>query len=304
MRGGKRLHRKLPEGASESDAKDVDAALRSALKKAPKQPAIPGDPPMTAVLGLYLDHAKSLRSEDTAVHHANRCGPWAEKFRASEAREMAAKMVADMREHYAPATINRSLYALRKALTLAWERGLTHENYGLRIKSIPAQNMRDMTLTLAQVKELADLSSEQVRAAIWIAIFTGLRRGEILKLRQEDIGEKFLTIRAGNTKTLKSRTVPIVGPLREWLKYVPLKLNAEGLKSGFRAARVRAMMPWVNFHDLRRSCATIMIEAGEDLYAVSRMLGHSSVAVTQARYAKMADEQVQSAMERVFGGGK
>lgn len=303
MRGGKRLHRQLPKGATKGDAKALDAALRESLgRKA--APSIPQDPPMTAILGLYLEHARSLRSPDTAIHHANRLGPWAERFRASQARECAAKVIADMRESYAPATINRSLAALKKGLTLAWERGLTHENYGLRIKSLPARNLRDMALTMEQVKELADHASEQVRAAIWIAIFTGCRRGEILSLSQDDIGEKDIRLRAGNTKTFKARSVPIIGPVRRWLKYVPLQINAEGLKTGFRRAREAAEMPWVTFHDLRRSCATLMIEAGEDLYAVSRMLGHSSVAVTQSRYAKMADDQVRDAMARTFGGRK
>jgi integrase len=54
----------------------------------------------------------------------------------------------------------------------------------------------------------------QVRAAIWIALYTGMRRGEILALRREDIGEDAITVRAGNTKTLRTRTVPIVAPLR------------------------------------------------------------------------------------------
>jgi integrase len=303
MRGGKRLHRKLPEGATKSDAKDLDAALRESLGR-PHAPSIPQDPPMTAVLGLYLEHAKSLRSPDTAIHHANRLGPWAERYRASQARECAAKVVADMRDHYAAATINRSLGALKKALTLAWERGLTHENYGLRVKRLPERNLRDMTLTMKQVKHLAECASEQVAAAIWIGIFTGCRRGEIIAMRKEDIQADQITLRAGSTKTLKSRSVPIVPPLRRYLKFIPLQINAEGLKTGFRRAREAAEMPWITFHDLRRSCATLMIEAGVDLYAVSRMLGHSSVTVTQSRYAKMADDQVRDGMLKTFGSRK
>lgn len=303
MRGGKRLHRKLPEGASKSDAKDLEAALREAVgKKA--APSIPHDPPMTAVLGLYIEHAKSLRSPDTAIHHANRLGPWAEQFRASQARACASKVVADMREAYAPATINRSLAAMKKGLSLAWERGLTHENYGLHVKAIPARNLRDLTLTMEQVETLTQHASEQVAAAIWIAIYTACRRGEILQMRKEDISGDYLKIHAGNTKTLKARTIPIVPPLRKWLKFIPLNINAEGLKTGFRRARVGAEMPWVTFHDLRRSCATLMIEKGVDLYAVSRLLGHSSVAVTQSRYAKMADEQVMGGLVKTFGSRK
>lgn len=299
MVGGKRIHRILPKGAPAGDAKELEAALRNAIGR--KSPNIPGDPPMTAIMGLYLEHAQTLRSPDTAIHHANRLGPWAERYRASQARECASQVLRDMRGHYAPATINRSLSALKAALTLAWERGLTHENFGLHVKRTPEHNLRDMTLTMEQVEALADNASEQVAAAIWIAIYTGCRRGEILAMRKDDIVGDTITIRAGNTKTLKTRTIPIVPPLRKHLKAIPLEMNFEGLKTGFRRARAGAMMPWVTFHDLRRSCATLMIQAGVDILVVSRLLGHSSIAVTQARYAHLQVERIDAGLRQTFG---
>lgn len=301
MVGGKRVHRILPEGAAKGDAKQLEADLRAAIGHK-RQPAIPDDPPMTAILGLYQEYAQAtLRSKDTAVHHSNRLGHWAAQYRASHAREMAAHVIRDMQPVYAAGTINRSLGTLKKALSLAWERGLTLENYGLRVKRLPEHNLRDMTLSMKQVKHLADCASQQTAAAIWIAIFTGLRRGEILALTKDDIGPHSLTIRAGNTKTLKTRTVPIAAPLRPYLKAVPLGINFEGLKTGFRRAREAAEMPWVTFHDLRRSCATLMIEAGVDLLTVSKLLGHSSVAVTQQRYAHLQVDAIRAGLERTFG---
>src|SRR5574337_1033213 len=300
MCGGRRVHRILAPGASAGDAKRVEAELRAALALR-RQVAIPGDPPMTAVLALYEQHARHLRSADTSMHHARRLGPWAERYRASQAREFAAHVVHDMTGHYAPATINRSLATVKKGLTLAWEQGLTPDNWGLRIKALPARNMRDVVLSIDQIKALADAASDAVRAAIWIALYTGCRRGEILALRPGDIGRSELTIRAGNTKTLRTRTIPIVAPLRPWLRQVPIGINYEGLKSGFRRAREAAGLPWATFHDLRRSCGTMMIQAGVDLYVVSRVLGHSSVTVTQQRYAHLQIERVRDEMRKTFG---
>lgn len=303
MHGGKRIHRKLPQGASASDAKQLEAELRAAIVRQ-RKPNIPGDPELTAIMGTYLEYSKGLRSPETAAYHAARLGPWVEKYRASQAQECAAQVVKDMQGHYAPATINRSLGTLKKALSLAWERNLIPENYGLRIKRLPENNQRDVTMTMEQVEKLASHASEQVRAAIFIAIYTGCRRGEILKLQPADIGPLSILIRAGNTKTLKTRAVPIAGPLRKWLGYIPLGLNFEGLKTGFRRAREAAGMPEVTFHDLRRSCGTLMIQAGVDLYVVSKVLGHSSVAVTQSRYAYLQTEQMQAGLDRAFGSAE
>lgn len=300
MLGGKRVHRILPKGATAGDAKQLEAELRAAVGRQ-RAPVIPGDPSLTAIMGIYLEHAQSLRSPDTAAFHAARLGPWVEKYRASEAQKCAAHIVKDMRSAYAVGTINRSLGALKKALSIAWERGITPENYGLRIKRLPENNARDTTLTHAQVEKLASHASDQVRAAIWLALFTGCRRGELLKLRPEDISADTILIRAGNTKTLKTRTVPIVGPARRWLELVPLKINAEGLKTGFRRAREAADMEHVTFHDLRRSCGTLMIEAGVDLYVVSSILGHSTVTVTQRHYAHMQTKRMAEGLAAAFG---
>jgi integrase len=299
MVAGERVHRILPPDASARDAKQLEAEIRSSLGQ--KRPTIPGDPYLTTVMGWYLDHAKTLRSPETARYHALRCGPWVEGFRASQARQVAAKLVGDMRGHYAPATINRTLGALSKALRLAWEREATPHDYSGYVKRIADTARRDVVLQLADVKKLAEAASAPVRAAIWIALYTGCRRGEICAIRAEDIGADTITLRAGSTKTLKTRVIPITSALRPWLPHLPLAITAEGLKTGFRRARESAGMKHVTFHDLRRSCATLMIGAGVDLYVVSKLLGHSSVAVTQSRYAHLQVAAVAAGLETTFG---
>lgn len=313
MVGGKRIHRVCPEGASASDAKLIQAELRAALVKDRRHVNIPGDPPMTAILAIYERHAATLRSATTSVHHARRLGPWAEKYRASQAREFAAHVIKDMGAivtnpktgksgpAYAKATINRSLATAKKGLALAWEENLTPENYGLRIKSLKVNNIRDTHLSIKQVEKLTSHASPAVAVCIWLSLYTGCRRGEILSLKPENISRNEITLRSTNTKSEKTRTIPIVGPARKWLKHVPIGINFEGLKSGFRRAREAAGMPDVTFHDLRRSCGTIMIQAGVDLYVVSRILGHSTVAVTQARYAHMQVDTMRAGMKKAFG---
>lgn len=205
-----------------------------------------------------------------------------------------------MRGQYADATINRTLGALSKALRLAWDRGETAEDYSGRVKRLPERNVRDVVLTLEQVQAVADKASEHVRAAIWIGLYTACRRGELCSIRKEDIGESTITLRAGNTKTLRTRVIPITTPLRPWMPYLPLQVSAEGIKSGFRRARVLAGLPHVTFHDLRRSCATLMLAAGVDMPVISKLLGHSSIGVTFARYAHLQTTAVGDALERTF----
>lgn len=293
MRDGRRIHRRLPQGASASDAKLIEAELVRAAGQ--RTVRIPGDPPMPDVMALYLAHADTLRSPETAKHHALRAGQWLIGKRASEAPIAARKMIADMRGHYQPATINRSLGAIKKALTLAYEAGDIPLDYGDKIKRLPENNARHEYLSIAQVKQLADHASEQVRAAIWLALLTGCRRGELLKLTRADIGKTALRIQAGNTKTLKERAVPIVPSMRPWLKYLPLSINAEGLKTGFRRARESAGMTHIHFHDLRHSTASLLINMGTPLEVVRDVLGHATVKTTE-RYAHLLIDKQTAAL--------
>lgn len=300
MVGGKRIHRICPEGSSASDAKQLEADLRSSLK-GEKAVNIPGDPPLAAIMGMYLQHTKTLDSPATAKFHANRVGPWVVGKRASEAEAVARKMVKDMlgaEKPYAPATINRSLGALTKGLTLAFEDKIIPVNYGAAIKRLPEENHREVFLSVDEVRQIADHCSEQVKAAVWTALLTGARRGEVCKIREQDIGHDTIAIPASHTKTKKPRTVPIVPALRPHLKNLPLTINYEGVKSGFRRAREKAGMAHVHFHDLRHSCASILIGLGVDLFTVSKILGHASVTSTQ-RYAHLEVSRQRSALEKL-----
>jgi integrase len=295
MANGRRIHRRMPEGTSKGSAKLIEADLLRAAGT--RQVNIPGDPTLKSVMDLYLDYGKTLRSPSTAKYHAIRGGKWYEGKHASDAEHVAAKMIKDMTGKYAPATINKTLGTLKKALTIAYMSGMTAFDFGDKIKRLPENNQRHTYLSVDEVKKLADCCSEQVRAAVWIALLTGCRRGEICKLQQSDIKENRIRILQGNTKSLKERLCPIVPALRPWLQYIPLKINFEGVKSGFRRGREKAGID-VNFHDLRHSCASLLINMGVPLEVIRDILGHSTVKTTE-RYAHLQIDRQEEAMNRL-----
>lgn len=309
---GKRIHRKLPEGATTSDAKRIEAEIRAAIARTPKRQEvmIPGDPPMTAIITMFVEHSASLRSADTAKHHAKRLMPWAEKYKASQVQEFADHVIRDMSKlikdkktgklapAYAPATVNRSLACVKKGMSIAWRQRLIPENYGLRIEPVSVNNKREVFLTVEQVRKIASHCSVGAQAAIWGALLTGARRGELFKLERSHIGAHEISFPASNTKTLRMRVIPIVPALRPWLKHFPLEMTVDGVKSSWRRARIKAGMPHVNFHDLRHSCASIMLGLGVDLYTISKILGHANIQTTQ-RYAHLQVDAQRVALDKL-----
>jgi integrase len=305
---GKRIHRTLKAGATQGDAKRVEAQLRLAVGKDAKQVSIPGDPPMAKIVELYTQHYGL--SHDGEDYAALRMVPWAKKYRASEAREFAAHVVKDMckkikdektgelRPAYAAATINRSLATIKKGLSLAWDQNLIPENYGLRIKPLAVNNKREVFLSVEQVRSIAQHCTPQIQAIIWAALLTGARRGELLKLEAVYISDDTITLTSQTTKTKRTRVVPIVPALRPWLQYFPVSVNFEGVKSAWRRAREKASLEHVNFHDLRHSCASILLAHGVDLYTIGRILGHAHTNTTQ-RYAHLQVAEQRAALDKL-----
>jgi integrase len=176
---------------------------------------------------------------------------------------------------------------------LAYKRwGWLKEPLGDKIQLLPENPPRETYLTKAQIEALAKAQDNvQVKAAIYIAAYTGLRSGEILALRTADVVGGVIHVRT--SKSGRPRMVPVVSTVRPWLKMLPIGLHASTLSHAVSRA-----MPGVRFHDLRHSCASLLLAAGVDLYTISKILGHSTIQVTQ-RYAHLETKALKKAMRKI-----
>lgn len=73
-------------------------------------------------------------------------------------------------------------------------------------------------------------------------------------------------------------------------------IHPSNLLKHFHKALSRAELPKIRVHDLRHTCATLMLDTGIPLVTVSKVLGHSSVAVTAKIYAHALDKSKASAI--------
>lgn len=151
--------------------------------------------------------------------------------------------------------------------------------------------------------------------AVLLALSTGCRRGEMFQLTWErvDLGRGHVTLAAGTTKSRKARGVPLVGPvlhaLREYGQVRRLDSDrvfpatrggagAVDLRRAFQRALDQAKITDFHWHDLRHTAASYMIMNGAALSTVAKLLGHSTVEMTQ-RYSHLADEFLRAEVERM-----
>jgi site-specific recombinase XerD len=257
--------------------------------------------------------------------------PWADlRFSHTTAiRAALARAVSEGR--YAPATANKHLAALRGTLKAAWRLGLMETDDYLRAvdlrpisgSRLPAgRNVEQSEFAALLDHCRADDSPAGVRdaAVIGLAYLSGTRRAELVALHLADIELGPAAIRVVG-KGGKQRLVPLsptVEPLLEaWMALRgdspgPLfcridrtgnlrlghTLTGEAIRQLLSRRTLAAGLATISPHDLRRTYAGDLLDAGADLPAVQQLMGHASPSTT-SRYDRRGDKARRSAAERL-----
>lgn len=149
------------------------------------------------------------------------------------------------------------------------------------------------------------------REAMILAIDTGLRREELFGLAWKQIDLVRGLIDTGTkTKSGKSRKLPVSERVRTILGTLPTRIDcpyvllnpATGdryrqLNQGLKAAARRAGITDLQWHDLRRTAGCRWLQRdGKSMEEVSLLLGHSSIEVTEQRYAFLDNEALAQSL--------
>lgn len=213
------------------------------------------------------------------------------------------------------ATVNRELTVLKRMLSIAFREGwiLRHPFSGSDVIISPSDETKRTRVISrdeeALLLDACDERREKLKAIIICALETGMRRGEIFTLRWRDVDleNRRIHIQALNTKTLKSRSVPITPLLFETLTALPHRGESsrvfgitDTIKRSWATAKRIAGITDLKFHDLRHTYATRLVQAGIPIAEVSRILGHTNLATT-FRYSNIDDttfERIVDALQR------
>jgi integrase len=213
----------------------------------------------------------------------------------------------------APRQAQIALGTLKQILRAARKRGQQVDEEILGLRAPPVQEREPVFLAWAEVEELAAWCAEG--RMILFAALTGLRQGELFGLRDTrvrlDEGSVFVDAgaysgRLAPTKTRKGRRrIYLSGLAGEVLaEQLRLRVTSElGLvfpsPSGviwradnfrnrvFYPARRRARFERLTFHDLRHTCASLMIAAGANPLEVAEQLGHIDAQLVFKRYGHL-----------------
>jgi integrase len=231
---------------------------------------------------------------------------------------LVRKYMTDRREKdgMSPATVNRELSFLKSVLYKAEDDNLIVSNpiRGRKVRKLKECNSRekkilDMKLGDEDQGRLIECASEELRPILALALLTGMRQGEILKMKWADINFTLGEVRVPeeNAKSKKERYVPIGPELTAELDLLPRKgeyvfFNPEtkthimNIKRPFKAALEKAKIKGLRFHDLRHLAASRLVKV-TDVVTASKILGHSSLDMT-LRYVHSTRRDFHLAVEK------
>ncbi len=206
----------------------------------------------------------------------------------------------------APATVNRYLAVLKSALRLADRRGYRHRDPMAGVKLFKEQNQRDRLCAEGEYKEIIEHAGPQLRLAIVLGYWTGMRLGEIAGLgwRQIDIANRVLRLSRGETKEGYGKEVPLAGAVVEALEALPRSIDgtlfstkASSLSKEFSVLTRKLKIDDLRFHDLRHSAVTWLRRAGVDIMTIKAITGHK-VLTTLERYNKITANDLRAAIDK------
>jgi integrase len=132
---------------------------------------------------------------------------------------------------------------------------------------------------------------------VFIALYTGMRLGEIQTLSADDVHDGAVYVKSIHTKSGKGRTIPLPNHVRQFFETATFAYNHD-IKKSFAAALKRAEVTDFHFHDLRHTYASWLVQEGVDLYTVKDLLGHSTIELTQ-RYAHLAPDNKMNTVDKL-----
>ena len=264
------------------------------------------------MLNLFLEYAKlNKKSYKGDKSCAKSILSFFGNINISEITPLDIKKYKQSRkEKVKPATINRDLEFLRSVFNKGIEWGKALDNPVSKFKKLKEPAYRFRYLSLDEINRLINAAAHHLKPILITALHTGMRRGEILKLKWENIYFNNRLIEVVEAKNNEKRYIPINLTLLDTLINIPRRIDSDyvfctkkgkpyvDIKNSFRSALKRASIDNFRFHDLRHTFASHLIISGADLMTAKELLGHKSIKMTM-RYSHLSPDYKRQAIEKM-----
>lgn len=239
----------------------------------------------------------------------------------------------ELSTRFAPATVNGVIVCLASAFSYFVDRQWVETNPCRGVAQVKGPDrLYEWIQTREEITKLILACPATIRDMVILSLGTGMRLDEVLHLQwvDVDIERRLISVhrgRTGTTKSGKARRIPILDALLPFVRELALKRGGNvlvfpappprsmaaraartkqqawsrpGVRKPFKAAATKAGLPKaLRWHDMRHTFASHWVLDGGDIFRLSKILGHSSVVITQKTYAHLVPEMWTQDYHRV-----
>jgi len=282
------------------------------------------DTPVDQFLSRYVEYFETNKSSHTCEVDIGRINSF-QKFLEEKGIKKLKEISLALMEQYKvfllksckPKTVNNYIILAKAMLNKAVEWRCLKENPIKTLKELKNPGMREPRyFSRVEIDKILDIANPYMKNVILILINTGMRRSELVYLTWEDIDftNKLVIVQskpeAGfHPKSYKPRYIPMNPELEKVLMDLPQAgryvfdngkgeiLHAPNYYTvEFCRILKKAGIKGANLHALRHTFASYLVMAGVDLRTVQKLLGHSTVAMTE-KYSHLSPDHMAKAVE-------
>jgi integrase len=196
-------------------------------------------------------------------------------------------------------TVNRELTVLKSFFSKAVKWAKCKQHPVKEVKPFKGVTGRLRYLMPDEVQRLISNCADHIKPIVTVAVHTGMRKGEVLGLRRDQVNFDQGTITLTDTKNSERRDIPMNETVKSILKAIrgdePYFFTSSirkgkpyrWIEMSFHEALKKSEIEDFHFHDLRHTFASNLVMAGEDLNTVAELLGHKGLEMTR-RYAHLS----------------
>lgn len=280
----------------------------------------------------YLESIQYSIKKKTYLFYLQICNTYLEKFDKNLNCENLNNYILSMQEKLSYSTMKIITSLINRSLKFSFEKGIIDNNINITIllKSKPTKKIQALEIYEQERIERYILKKKRYYLyGVLICLYTGLRLGEVVALKWQNIdfknkiisiektvgtiysNHKILTIEDTPKTTSSVREIPISKSLFNILKELKKKAICEYVISSHNGKRLmprayqkafenllkRLNIKHYGFHSLRHTFATRLLENKVDIKTISELMGHSSPTITLNRYVHSNLQNKRKAMK-------
>ena len=208
------------------------------------------------------------------------------------------------------ATVNRSLSTLRHILYWAVDEQLIQANPLTRLRLVKERRLRRPVMTLSEEDRVLESLPDYLRRIVICALDTGMRRGEVLRQRWEDVdlARKLFMVTKSKTIEGEGREIPLTDRLyrllskevqKDGIVFTMRGQPLSWIRKGWLGALKRAELRHFRIHDLRHTFNTRLMEAGVIQDVRMALMGHSGGSRVHSTYTHVEFPVKREAIARL-----